>query len=142
MKYQLTLTTTNKNRWHILFNAVNSIKYKAQRFNTIHMIYTNNQRIYTKNVSNIPILTLCVRVSGLMVRVWERKRKGKCIVLPQRGGLRECLTIPSTNSNVNRVRVHPLLASETNEGYTFILHGSGKHPLQGYSASAPDVPAS
>ena len=45
MKYQLTLTTTNKNRWHILFIAVNSIQYKAQRFNTIHMKYTKNHYV-------------------------------------------------------------------------------------------------
>src|SRR4029434_5068748 len=79
----------------------------------------------------------CLWVDGASVGT---QKEGK--MYRKRGGLRECLTIPSTNSNVNRVRVHPLLASETNEGYTFILHGSGKHPLQGYSASAPDVPAS
>src|SRR4029434_1335806 len=55
----------------------------------------------------------CLWVDGASVGT---QKEGK--MYRKRGGLRECLTIPSTNSNVNRVRVHPLLASETNEGYT------------------------
>ena len=45
-----------------------------------------------------------------MMRVREHKR----------GGFREFLTIHSINTNVTRVRVHSLLASETNKGYTVI----------------------
>ena len=83
MKYQLTLTTTNKNRWHILFNAVNSIQYKAQHFNTIHMIYTNNQRIYTKNVGS----NTKTKCNAFNVRSHKKKKARADVNIERRGGI-------------------------------------------------------